>query len=63
MNTNYVTMDSFGSDCPSNWEEIALALNAIIDEHGIVDDTEACNQLWEDYCSGDLADVPEAIEA
>lgn len=26
-----ITMDSFGQDCPGNWEEIADALNAILD--------------------------------
>lgn len=62
MNTCYVTMDSFGSDCPANWEEIAYALNAIIDARGITaaEDHDARNQLWEDWCNGRLPEVPEA---
>lgn len=32
MNIYHVTMDSFGSDCPVNWEEIADYLNKLIDD-------------------------------
>ena len=48
---NYITVDSFGSDCPENWEEIANELNAIIDERGIADDMNAVNELWGEYWS------------
>lgn len=58
---NYIRMDSFGSDLPSNWEEISDALNAIIDERGIADDHDAVNDLWESYCNEELENVPEAI--
>lgn len=59
--SNYITMESFGSMCPRNWEEIADALNAIIDERGILHDDDACDALWEEFCSGNLEGVPEAI--
>lgn len=50
-----IDADSFGAECPENWEEIAGALNRIIRETGKDPD-----QVWEDYCSERLADVPEA---
>ena len=55
-----ITMDSFGSMLPDNWEEIAAYLNRIIEEQGIDDDPDAVNQLWEDYCNGDIPGAPEA---
>jgi len=58
---NYITIDSFGPMCPINWEEIAEALNEIIDERGILGDHNAVNALWEEYCNGDLPGVPEAV--
>lgn len=57
---NLITMDSFGSECPANWEEIADFLNAIILERGIEDDHDAVNDLWEEYCNGDIKGAPEA---
>ena len=45
----YVTAESFGSDIPENWEDIARELNDRIDELGIADDLEAVNQLWDEY--------------
>lgn len=45
----YITGDSFGSECPENWEQIADELNAIIDERGISEDRDAVDALWEDY--------------
>lgn len=47
----YVTAESFGSDIPENWEEIANELNRIIDERGIADDIDAVNELWDEYWS------------
>ena len=36
---NWITVDSFGSECPSNWEEIADFLNEIIrDKRETVDE-------------------------
>lgn len=58
--TYYVTADSFGSEIPSNWEEIAAFLNSIIDERGIAEDHDACNDLWEAYWNGELDGAPEA---
>lgn len=59
---NWITVESFGSDCPENWEEIAAFLNAIIRERGIEDDNAAVNDLWEEYCTGDIPGAPEPIE-
>lgn len=58
--TYYVTADSFGSEVPSNWEEIAAFLNSITDERGIAEDHDACNELWEAYWNGELDGAPEA---
>ena len=55
-----ITMDSFGSECPENWEEIANFLNALIEERGIENDPDELNQLWEDYCNGDIPGAPGA---
>jgi hypothetical protein len=63
-------MDSFGQECPANWEEIANYLNNIIDSMDITDpDTgditldgrEALVDLWERYCAGDMPDAPAPI--
>jgi hypothetical protein len=63
-------MDSFGQECPANWEEIANYLNNIIDSMDITDpDTgditldgrEALADLWERYCAGDMPDAPAPI--
>ena len=61
MYTEYhITMDSFGQDCPTNWEEIAEYLNDKIDAlEDITDDTGALtpegrdlvDAIWEDYCN------------
>ena len=71
-----ITMDSFGDTCPSNWEEIASALNALIREHadsiirvdmyGISDYSdddmrEFVDNLWETYCSDGIDGVPAPI--
>lgn len=58
---NYINMDSFGSDCPTNWEEIADFLNDIIRKTGIEDDHDAVNDLWEQYCNGEVFAAPEAV--
>ena len=56
-----INVDSFGSDCPVNWEEIAAYLNAIIMEKGIADDYDETQTLWEQYCNGDLPEAPKPI--
>ena len=46
-----ITIESFGSDVPENWQEIADELNKIIEERGIEDDLNAINELWDEYWS------------
>lgn len=50
--------DSFGEYLPANWVEIANYLNNLIEEQGIAEDYDACSELWEKYCNGDLKDAP-----
>lgn len=49
--------ESFGSECPINWEEIADAANNAMDafaEGHDEDETEIyCDHLWEDFCEND----------
>ena len=56
----FIDEDSFGEYLPVNWTVIANYLNDVIDERGIAEDFEACSQLWEDYCNGDIKDAPQA---
>ena len=49
-----INMDSFGSILPSNWEEIADKINIYIEETGIKDDPDACNEAWEKFFSGEI---------
>lgn len=48
-------VDSFGSRCPDNWEEIVEYLNSRLE------DGEDPEEIWETYCSGGYQDAPEAI--
>lgn len=64
-----ITEDSFGSNCPNNWEEIATALNDKIMEkiesekpETFEDAKEIVNAIWEDFCNGEMPDVPAAEE-
>lgn len=66
----HYTMDSFGSECPKNWEEIADFLNGIIDNmDGIVDEfgeltqdgRDELDRLWIRYCSGNIPGAPAPI--
>lgn len=59
---NWITAESFGADLPTNWEEIADYLNAIIEERGIEDDLNEVNELWEAYWQGEFPDAPTAEE-
>lgn len=52
------TMDSFGWNCPTNWQEIVDWLNTYAAN---VTDPDELNQIWEDYCNGDLPGAPEPI--
>lgn len=58
--TNYITAESFGSEIPANWEQIATYLNEIIDRRGIAEDHAAVNELWESYWNGEIPGAPEA---
>lgn len=55
--------DSFGSDCPENWEEIVDYLNDRLDYEVEILIKEKAEEIWENYCSGRYADAPEAIFA
>ncbi len=63
----YFSMESFGADLPTNWEEIASWLNALLDER-VTDDMddrdirEVAEQLWVDYWGGRLEAAPMAME-
>lgn len=59
----YITADSFSSNCPDNWEEIAYSLNTYLEaiwnsmteqEQEGFDDV--VRDLWEDYCQHEGAD-------
>lgn len=64
-------MDSFGADCPENWEEIASYLNdavenmgdEIFDEFGelTLEGRDQVDDLWERYCAGDIEDAPKPV--
>ena len=61
--------NSFGSMLPRNWEEIANSLNVeIMDRIATTPDCspeeayDIAAAVWEDYCNGDLLDVPAAEE-
>jgi hypothetical protein len=58
------TGDSFGWNCPENFQEICDALNSIAEEElGDEEDEdirfEIINSIWERFCSGQLEGVPE----
>ena len=55
----YVTEDSFDSELPENWGQIADYLNQIIDERGVENDHNACNEIWEEFWQGNLNMTPE----
>lgn len=55
-----ITAESFGSNCPKNWEEIADFLNEIIEEKED-DSKKNVEEIWEDYCAGRIENAPEAV--
>lgn len=71
FNDYRITMESFGQDCPTNWEEIADYLNARIDEMQEITDPETgdltpagrdqIDEIWAQYCEGNLPDAPAPI--
>lgn len=54
-----INVESFGSELPMNWEEIAAYLNDIIEERGLTESSEI-NELWEQYWNGDVPGAPIA---
>lgn len=61
--------ESFGSDCPSNWEAICDYLNAVLCERMEAIDTtderavrDLMDGLWETYCGGELDGAPAPSE-
>lgn len=54
------TGESFGADCPDNWEDIVAALNDIVERDNIVDKDEA-EALWDKWCCHGLDGVPDPI--
>lgn len=65
----YYDMESFGADCPANWEEIATWLNAKLTERvsADMDDRdirEIADAIWEAYWGGEYAkyDAPAPSE-
>lgn len=66
FNEYHITMESFGDNCPMNWEEIADWLNERIDAMNVTDEDgeltregrEKISDLWERYCAGDLEGAP-----
>ena len=55
----YISADSFGADIPENYGQIADFLNQLIDERGIEEDHDACNELWDAFFSGELDELWE----
>lgn len=59
----YWTADSFGDECPLNWEEVCEVANRYIDEHDLDDDE--LRELWESWCGEDeevISIIPKAIK-
>lgn len=53
--------DSFGWNCPTNWEEIADFLNETVTALDIADDPEAIARLWDDYCMDRIPNAPASV--
>lgn len=55
FNDFHITIDSFGQECPKNWEEIADYMNQQIDELDDFEDKrdlrDAIDEIWENYWS------------
>lgn len=56
---HWITIESFGDTVPANWEEIASFLNEIIRDRNIQESISDVNDLWEQYCNGDIDGAPE----
>lgn len=65
-----ITADSFGSDCPSNWEELADYMNGVAamrlerlrnERQGELDpreESDVYDEVWEAFFDGEFADAP-----
>lgn len=62
MKSKLITAESFGSDIPDNWEEIANYLNEIIRSYNILfEDDDTAQVVWENYFQGCYPDAPKPI--
>lgn len=59
---HWITVESFGTDVPANWEEIKAYLNDIIRDRGIENDASAVNEVWEAFWQGEFPDAPVVKE-
>ena len=60
----YITADSFGSECPKNWEKIADYLNDKINWMCYLfndDPKETTDDYWERFCRGELPECPKPV--
>lgn len=63
MTPRIFTMDSFGADCPDNWEAVADFLEAALDQYGydyrddFEDVRDTANMLWDAFCNEHLETV------
>lgn len=54
----YINAESFGAECPENWEEIAEEINTIINKQAGDDaDQETVNEIWDKYFAGEIGTV------
>lgn len=64
---DWITHESFGSDCPKNWEEIAEYINDSIRYRLESDDFNECDlstiadSFWEAFWQGEFADAPVVL--
>lgn len=57
--TERITVDSFGTEVPVNWPQIAEWFNNQVEEKELTN--EQLDELWEAYWAGECSDAPEAI--
>lgn len=63
---NTFTKERFGSQVPKNWEEICDYLDWFL-EYFVEnfaegeDINDLADEMWSDWCAGNLYDAPEAI--
>ena len=50
----YITIESFGNTCPTNWEECASFLNNYMEDM----DKDERDQAWEDFCAQRIPGQP-----